>query len=72
MMLGHRWAGLAGWPAAILKLGRSMLGPPWVDPAAGHRWTRLTGWPVAMVTGGPVEVGGLSPYVSLKAIWCAL
>ena len=25
-----------------------------------------------MVAGGPVELGGLQPYVCFKAIWCAL
>ena len=32
-------------------------------PSYRHRWTRLTGWPVYMVVGGPVELGGLPPYV---------
>ena len=38
----------------------------------GHRWARLTGWPVAMVAGGPVELGGLQPYIYCEAVWCAL
>ena len=35
----------------------------------GHRQTRLNGRPLDMVTGGPVELGGLLPYVSLRAAW---
>ena len=38
-------------------------GPPWANQQVWHRWTRLTGWPVLMVAGGPVELGGLQPYV---------
>ena len=35
----------------------------------GHRQTGLNGRPLDMVTGGPVELSDLWPYVSLRAAW---
>ena len=29
----------------------------------------MTGWSVTMVAGGPVELGGLQPYIYWGAVW---